>query len=94
MVSNTPKPKTPEEEIVELSALIDLASSLAVIKGNQGQLIIMVNRLQSDKLVTDDDKADQSSHDPITTAARHGHKLMFLTYDGMEDPLPLLNRCM
>jgi hypothetical protein len=44
--------------------------------------------------VTDDDKADQSSHDPITTAARHGHKLLFLTYDGMEDPLPLLNRCM
>jgi hypothetical protein len=44
MAANSPKPKTPEEEIGELHALVDtLASSLAAVKGNQGQLTIAVN---------------------------------------------------
>jgi hypothetical protein len=37
VASNTPKPKTLEEEIEELRALVDtLASSLDVVKGNKG----------------------------------------------------------
>jgi hypothetical protein len=29
----------------------------------------------------------------IASAARHAHKLLFPTYDGVDDPLPWLNRC-
>jgi hypothetical protein len=37
MAVNSPKTKTPEEEIGKLRALINtLASSLAAVKGNQG----------------------------------------------------------
>jgi hypothetical protein len=94
MASNLPKPKTREEEIMELRTLVDtLASSLAAVKGKQGQLTITVNRLQSDKLSTDGDKAGQSSRDPVSMAICHSHKLLFPTYDGTEDPLPWLNRC-
>lgn len=94
MAANLPKPKTPKEEIRELRALVDtLASSLATVKGNQGQLTVAVNRLQSEKLSTDGDKAGQSSHNPVSTVACHGHKLLFSTYDGTEDPLPWLNWC-
>jgi hypothetical protein len=94
MVATTPKPKTPEEEIMELRALVDtLASSLAAIKGNQGQLTVAVNRLQSEKLATDGATSGQSSRDAVTTAADHDHKMLFSTYDGTEDPLSWLNRC-
>jgi hypothetical protein len=56
MAATTPKSKTPEEEITELRALVDTpASSLAAVKWNQGQLTIVVNRLQSDKLATEGD---------------------------------------
>jgi hypothetical protein len=93
MAANSPKSKTPEEEISELRALVDtLASSLAAVKGNQGQLTVAVNRLQSDKLATDGDTSGQSSHDAVTTAARHDHKLLLPTYDGTEDPLSWLNQ--
>jgi hypothetical protein len=94
VAANLPKPKTPEEEIGELRALVDtLASSLATVKGNQGQLTVAVNRLQSEKLSTDGDKAGQSSHNLVSTVACHGHKLLFSTYNGTEDPLPWLNWC-
>jgi hypothetical protein len=31
--------------------------------------------------------------DTIAHTAKHGHKLLFPTYDGTEDPLPGFNRC-
>jgi hypothetical protein len=49
--------------------------------------------LQSDKLATDGDTVGQFSHDAVTTAACHGHNLLFPTYDGTEDPLSWLNQC-
>jgi hypothetical protein len=94
MAANSPKPKTPEEEIGEPHALIDtLALSLASVKGNQGQFTVAVNRLQSEKLSTDGDKAGQSSHNPVSTTACHNHKILFPMYDWTEDPLPWLNQC-
>jgi hypothetical protein len=66
---------------------------MATMQGNQGQLIVAVNRFQSEKIVIGDGHDLQASRDPIASAARHGHKLMFPTYDGSEDPLPWLNRC-
>jgi hypothetical protein len=53
---------------------------------------VAVNRLQSEKIVVGDGNP-QTSHDPVVSAARHGHKLLFPTYEGAEDPLPWLNRC-
>jgi hypothetical protein len=63
------------------------------MQGNQGQLTVAVNRLQSDKIAASGDGSGPSHQDPIATAARHGHKLLFPTYDGKDDPLPWLNRC-
>jgi hypothetical protein len=63
------------------------------MQGNQGQLTVAVNRLQSEKIVVGDGRQLQSSRDPAISAARHGHKLLFPTYDGTKDPLPWLNRC-
>jgi hypothetical protein len=54
-------------------------------------LNVIVNRLQSDKLQADGSTGTSKACDPIATAAHHGHKLLFPTYDGMEDPLPWLN---
>jgi hypothetical protein len=89
-----PKSKSTDEQIVDLRAVIDnLAASMATMQGNQGQLTVAVNRLQSEKIVVGDGYDLQASRDPIASAARHGHKLMFPTYDGSEDPLPWLNRC-
>jgi hypothetical protein len=56
-------------------------------------LTVAVNRLQSDKIAAPGDGSGPSHQDPIATAARHGHKLLFPTYDGKDDPLPWLNRC-
>jgi hypothetical protein len=56
-------------------------------------LTVAVNRLQSEKIVVDDGRDLQASRDPIASTACHGHKLLFPTYDGSEDPLPWLNRC-
>jgi hypothetical protein len=66
---------------------------MATMQGNQGQLTAAVNRLQSEKTVIGDGRDLQASHDPIASAARHGHKLMFPTYDGSEDHLRWLNCC-
>jgi hypothetical protein len=55
--------------------------------------MVVVNRLQSDELATAGDGRGPSHQDPIATAARHGYKLLFPTYDGKDDPLSWLNRC-
>jgi hypothetical protein len=76
-----------------LRAVIDnMVASMATMQGNQGQLTVDVNRLQSEKIVGGDNNP-QTSRDPVVLAARHGHKLLFPTYDGTEDPLPWLSRC-
>jgi hypothetical protein len=88
-----PKAKSTEEHLADIHTIIDnMATSMAMMQGNQGQLAVAVNRLQSDKL-TPGDGTGPSHQDPITTVARHGHKLLFPTYDGKDDPLPWLNRC-
>jgi hypothetical protein len=94
MADNPPHPRNAEEQINELCTVVDtLASTLATMKGNQSQPNVVVNRLQSDKLQVDGSTGTSATCDPIATAARHGHKLLFPTYDGTEDPLPWLNRC-
>jgi hypothetical protein len=94
MADDPSQPKTAEEQITDLRAVVDtLASSLATMKGNQSQLNVVVNHLQSDKLQVDGSMGTSAARDPLATAARHGHKLLFPTYDGTEDPLPWLNRC-
>jgi hypothetical protein len=92
--STPPTAKTVAEQIADLHAVIDnMAVSLATMQGNQDQLTVAVNRLQSEKIVVGDDRHPQTSRDPAISAAHHGHKLLFPTYDGTEDPLPWLNRC-
>jgi uncharacterized coiled-coil protein SlyX len=90
MADNHSQPRNAKEQISELHAVIDtMASSFATMKGNQSQLNIIVNRLQSDKLQADSSTSNSPPpHDPIATTARHGHKLLFPMYDAMEDPLP------
>jgi hypothetical protein len=86
------KTKTVEEQIADLRTVIDnMAASMATMQGNQGQLIVAINRLQSKIIVGDDNP--QTNRDPVVSVARHGHKLLFPTYDRTEDPLPWLNRC-
>jgi hypothetical protein len=69
------------------------ASAVATIQGNQGQLTVAVNRLQSDKPVpATADASISATTDISTNAAKFGHKLLFPTYDGLEDSLPWLNR--
>jgi hypothetical protein len=74
-----------------------LAYVIATIQGNQGQLTVTVSRLQSDKLAaTIGDKptfgnttlSASATPDITANAAKFGHKLLFPTYDGLEDPLP------
>jgi hypothetical protein len=53
MSTTTPHTKTPEEQIVEMCEIIDkLTASLATVQANQGQLTVVVNRMQSDKLLS------------------------------------------
>jgi hypothetical protein len=82
--------------------IAQIADSLATLQGNQGQLTVAVNRLQSEKIYTTINEKGSSSvgqpmpdgtGDAIAHAARHDHKLLFPTFDGSEDPLPWLNRC-
>jgi hypothetical protein len=92
--STPPKAKTVDKQITDLRMVIDnMAASMATMQGNQGQLTVAVNQLQSEKIVVGDDRNPQTSRDPIISTARHVHKLLFPTYDGTEDPLPWLNRC-
>jgi hypothetical protein len=72
------------------------------MQGDQSRLTVVVNRLQSGKIGDGDTSTMAPRHgkatstdnaDAITHAAKHGHKLLFPTYDDTEDPLPWLNRC-
>jgi hypothetical protein len=76
-----------------LAVIDNMADSMATMQGNQGQLTVVVNRLQSEKIVVGDDRNLQTSHGSAISAACCGHKLLFPTYDGTKDPLPWLNRC-
>jgi hypothetical protein len=89
-----PKAKSTEEQLADIRAVIDnMVASMATMQGNQGQLIVAVNRLQSKNLATSGDGSGPSHQDLIAIAACHGHKLLFPTYDDKDDPLPWLNRC-
>jgi hypothetical protein len=94
---STPPPtttKSTEEQLADIRAVIDnMAASMTTMQGNQGQLTVAVNRLQSDKLTASGDGNGPSHQNPIVTVAHHGHKLLFPMYDGKDDPLPWLNRC-
>jgi hypothetical protein len=55
--STPPSNKSVAEQIADLRAVIDnMAASLATMQGNQGQLTVVVNRLQSEKIVVGDDR--------------------------------------
>jgi hypothetical protein len=84
-----PKAKSTAEHLADIRAIIDnMAASMATMQGNQGQLTVAVNRLQSDKLAMTGDGNGPSHQDPIATAARHSHKLLFSTYNGKDYPIP------
>jgi hypothetical protein len=84
-----------------------LAAAFAAIQANQetlqidqSRLTVAVNHLQSNKIGEGDTSAMAPHHgkttsadnaDAIVHAAKHGHKLLFPTYDDTEDPLPWLN---
>jgi hypothetical protein len=52
MSSPPSKTKITDVQFAELRVVIDnMAASMATIQGNQGQLTVAINRLQSDKLV-------------------------------------------
>jgi hypothetical protein len=66
-----PKVQTVAEQIADLRVVIDnMAASLATMQGNQGQLTMAVNRLQSEKIVVGDDRNPQTSRDPAISAAQ------------------------
>jgi hypothetical protein len=101
-VSDNKQPSA-EEQMANLLAVMEkLVSVVATIQGNQGQLTIAFNQLQSEKLAaTLGDKPTSASatasastnSDATIHTTKFGHKLMFLTYDGLDDPLQWLNHC-
>jgi hypothetical protein len=67
------------------------------MQGNQSQLTVAVNRLQSEKVESPltnplptkkGKKGGAATDETIMHATKHGHKLLFPTYDGADDPLP------
>jgi UDP-N-acetylenolpyruvoylglucosamine reductase len=51
MSTPAPKAKSTNEQLAELCTVINnMAASMVMMQGNQGQLIVAVNQLQSDKL--------------------------------------------
>jgi hypothetical protein len=93
MSSIQPPAPPPDDQLAELRAVVDkITASLATVQGNQGQLTVAVNRLQSEKLLSSEKISASSTRDVVTHATCHTHKLLFLTFDGTEDPLPWLNR--
>jgi len=77
-----------------------LQADVLTIKGDQSRLTVAVNRLQSEKVEDSSiggenktEKPKTSSGDGIPLAAQRVHKLVFPVYNGLEDPLPWLNRC-
>jgi hypothetical protein len=84
----------PDDQLAELHVVVDkIATSLATVQGNQGQLTVAVNRLQSKQLLSSEKTSASSTGDAVTHAVHHDHKLLFLTFGGTEDPLLWLNRC-
>jgi hypothetical protein len=76
---------------VELHAMADkLVASLPTV---HGQLTVAINHLRSEKILQGSTKDDQTSGGLFSTTARHGHMLLFMTNDELEDPLPWLNWC-
>jgi hypothetical protein len=56
MSTPPPKAKSTDEQLAELHTVINnMASSMATMQGNQGQLTVAVNRLQSSKLTATGD---------------------------------------
>jgi hypothetical protein len=92
MVTPTPpKAKTVDEQIADLRAVIDnMAASMTTMQGNQSQLTMAVNWLQSKKIVVGDDRNPQTSHDPVISAARQGHKLLLGGSPGPQIAVPHL----
>jgi hypothetical protein len=103
-------PSTVKEAIGNMSAQIEkLAAAFVGIQANQetlqgdnSQLTVAINCLQSEKLGDVAASANAPHHgkatvvnnvDAFTHAAKHSHKLLFPTYDGTENPLPWLNHC-
>jgi hypothetical protein len=85
-----------------------LSSEVASLKVDQGRLHVTVNKVQSSQLnhtakndgpigATDDEprNVDSSQAGGMASALLNAatHKLRFPKYDGIEDPLPWLNRC-
>jgi pantothenate kinase len=75
----------------------DIQANQETLQSNQSRLMVAVNRLQSEKLGDVVTSAAAPHHgkataadntNTITHAAKHNHKLLFLTHDGAEDPLP------
>jgi hypothetical protein len=88
------------EKLVTTVAIIQ--ANQETLQGDQSRLTVAVNRLQSDKIGDGDSFTMATRHgkatspnnaDAIAHATKHGHKLLFPTYNGIEDPLPWLNRC-
>jgi hypothetical protein len=52
-----------------------------------------VNRLQSDQHMPSASRSTPAPRRDSPATAKYGHKLLFPTFDGTEDPLPWLNRC-
>jgi hypothetical protein len=83
-------------------AFAGIQANQETLQGDHSCLTVAVNPLQSEKIgdmaasASDPHHGKSTSADnanAITHAAKHGHKLLFPTYDGTEDPLPWLNRC-
>jgi hypothetical protein len=101
--SNPKPPPSMEEVIVNLSAQVEkldmaytsVQDELTTVKGDNNRLLMAVNRLQSDKIDTSGGSASlpRDNHDGTVQAAKYGHKLLFSTFDGTDDPLQWLNQC-
>jgi hypothetical protein len=91
------------EQIEKLAAAFArLQANQETLQGDHFHLTMAVNHLQSEKIEDNTPSTPASrpgkataleNTDAIAHAAKHGHKLLFPTYDGSEDPLPWLNRC-
>jgi hypothetical protein len=108
--SGTKPPPSVEEFVAQLTTQMEklvtafaaIQTSHSTIQGNQTQLTVAINCLQSEQLTAaigsntelPPDKSNKvSTNDVILHAARHGHKLLFHAFDVSEDLLPWLNQC-
>jgi hypothetical protein len=76
MTTSSDKPMSFEEQNVELREKI-LAS------GNKEER----QGCDSKKIMASGNKEERQGCDSISTATRHGHKLLFTTYNSVDDPL-------